>query len=823
MPAATALLVLVVFFVSGAAGLAYEVVWTRQLTLVFGVTTYAVSTVLACFMAGLALGSWLFGRVADRRDDPLRVYALLEVGIGLYALLIPFLFEALRPLYVALIRADLPPALLAACRALLAAAVLVPPTTLMGGTFPILVRWWVRTRAEVGRGTGILYFVNTAGAIAGCSLAGFLLIEHLGLRGTTWLAAAVNLAAAAVAALLARRAGPLAPMAATAVEAAGPSLAARAAGLALATAAVSGFTSLGYEVLWSRALPRYLYSSTYAFTTMLSTFLAGIALGSAVYTAFLRRVGRPLVVLGVLQVLVGLGFVGSSLVFPQLPEVTAAVVGDPKLHSFGDALRWMLVGSALILLPPTLLLGASLPLAIDVYVRGLGTLGHRVGRIYAVNTLGSILGSLGVGFVLIPLIGMQTTLTLLVAVNLGLGVVLAVAGLGSTPARVGVAAAVAAAGVGAVSLMPPAFFERTLSENAVFYREGATDTVAVIDVGGQLVMLYGDRRGTAGTLSFRVNYFLGHLPMLLHQGTPKNVLHVCFGVGNSLSAVAAHPEVEHVDSVELSPHVLEAGPYFWTNADVFSNPKVEMIIDDGRNFLMASEKTYDVITLEPPEVFQGGVVSLFTREFYQDAYDHLADDGVMMAWFPTGRAPLEQELMLFRAFTDVFPHVTAWQLLDTPTILLIGSKQPQTIDYQELRARAADPKIARDLELMGVADVDQLLASFFFDDATLRAMVKDVAPVTDDRTVLDFTMPRYVGSGFGTHAFLNQRVEADGKTPMGVAVNRLRDYDRQRGSVVPLLTNLGADTPETVQARITARSNVDVPQTFVPREDWKRW
>jgi spermidine synthase len=817
---------LAAFFVSGAAGLVYEVVWTRQLSLIFGVTTYAVATVLSTYMGGLALGSYVLGRWIDRRGNPLLAYAALEAGIGLYALVVPTLFVALRPAYIALRHLDLSYPVFAFVRAFLAALVLMPPTTLMGGTFPILTRFWVRARGEVGRGAGLLYFVNTAGAIAGCVVAGFVLIEWLGLRGTTRAAAAANLGVAAVAAVVSRRLA-VGSVAADVAEGGedGDGIAPRMTALILVCIGVSGFTSLAYEVLWTRALLRYLYNSTYAFTAMLATFLAGLALGSWLYTAILRRVRNGIPLLAALQTLSGLAFVGSSLIFPHVVSVAATLLGTDRISSFTYAVVAMFVRAALILLPPTIFLGAALPLATAICARGLASLGNTVGRIYAVNTLGAIFGSLGAGFLLIPAIGMQGTLTLLIALNLASGAALALAALSTRAQRFAAAAAFAVIITASLHAIPRDLFITTFTRNSnerlVFYREGATDTVGVIETAGQREIVYEDRRGTAGTMSHAINFFLGHLPLLLHPGEPHRILHICFGVGNSLSAVVAHDSVERVDSVELSPHVIEAAPYFWTNSDVISDPKVHTIIDDGRNFVMASRETYDVIMLEPPETFTAGVINLYTRDFYRDALARLAPDGVMMQWIRVGEGPVDQERQLFRAFFDVFPHATAWRQLDVQCILLIGSRNPLTIDYQRLQRMMQDPRIRRDLKLAGVVDADHLLSFFAFDEAAFSDFVRDVPAVEDDHTVLDFAMPRYIGSGFGLGGF-NASVSKDGENPFTVSAERQRYYLAHSRSVVPYLTNLGNDTPEAIMARIAERGARTMIHPMIPQDKWRR-
>ncbi len=823
--------VMAVFFVSGTAGLIYEVVWTRQLALIFGVTTHAVATVLAVFMGGLALGSYLFGRWIDRRRNPLVAYAVLEAGVGLYALAVGKLLAFLRPVYIALHHLELPYAVHSIVRAVLAAVILLVPTTLMGGTFPILARFFVRARADVGRTTGVLYFVNTAGAMLGVLAAGFLLIEHLGLSGATRFAAAGSLIAALAAALLARRVDQvLAPEPTDGRAEPVDGIHARDnSSLVLVCIGASGFVSLAYEVLWTRVLPRYVFNSTYAFTTMLATFLGGLALGSALHAAVLCRSRRRMLVFGALELSVGLGFMLSSYLFDQFHYGSRLHLASQVITSFSQSTQLMFVLSALILLLPAIALGATLPLATEIYSRTLIGLGRSVGRVYAVNTLGSILGSLAAGFVLIPTIGMQPTLTLLIAINFVLGFVLILAQTATVLGRVFCGGAMATGLITVVALLPRDLFRRSFAppnHELIFYEEGTTDTVGVtVEPNGQRALVYEDRRGTAGTASYWINYTLGHIPMLLHPGEPRKVLHICFGVGNSLSAVTAHESVERVDNVELSPHVLKTADFFWTNNGVLSDPRVRTIIDDGRNFLMASRETYDVILLEPPDIFTAGVINLYAREFYQDAEAHLAPDGVMMQWIPCGEAPLDEERMLFRAFCEIFPNATAWRILENGPIALIGTKTEQTIDYQRLKEKMQRERVRQDLQLSGIADTDHLLALFIFDSSAFREFVATAAPVTDDRTILDFSMPRFLGSGFGLGTFHRFARDPDsGLRPIGIAAERRRFYFDNRRSVMSCLTNLGNEDPRTVEARIEAWATLEAPfPPIIPEEEWHRW
>ncbi|MCS5635568.1 MAG: fused MFS/spermidine synthase, partial [Myxococcota bacterium] len=817
--------------------LVYEVVWMRWLALTFGVSTYAVSTVLATFMAGLAAGSYYFGGWIDRRRNPLMAYAVLELFIGVYALAVPGLFGVMRSFFVELHRLDLSSVEFALARALLAGLLLLPPTVLMGGTFPILVRFFVRHRREVGRSAGLLYFLNTLGATLGTLAAGFYFIEHLGLRQSNTLAASINFAVAAAAGLLAwtlRGAGPVASHADPpeendpAPQAAEVKISTRVMWLALVCIGVSGFASLAYEVLWTRALTRYLYNSTYAFTTMLATFLSGIALGSAIYSAWLSRIRRPVLLFAVLQLCVGLGFLLSSFLFRDLSNLSTGLIGSVEVTSFGQSISTMFLRSAMILFLPTLFLGATLPLATDICTRGIDRLGFGLGRVYAVNTLGSILGALGASFVLIPLLGMQRSVVFLVILNFLMAGALGLAAARGPALRSGVLGASAALIGVAVYLVPGDLFTSTFKsadQSLVYYNEGATDTVGVIEYGprNQRTIVYDDQRGTAGTNTVPWNFFFAHLPMLLHPGEPERILHICFGVGNSLAAVASYPSVTLVDNVELSPNAIRAAPYFWTNDDVLANPKVKTHIEDGRTFVLATEQTYDVILLEPPEIFTAGVVNIYTKEFYQDAASKLAPDGLLVQWLMVGQLPLEDEAMFFRALSDAFPYVTAWQQLANGPILLIGHKQPFEVDFAKVLEKMKRPNVLRDMKRIPLHGPEHLLSFFIFDTPAYLDHVRDVEPVTEDRTVVDFTAPRFAGSGYGFGLKVYGQKPPAWRGSVRWLTIRAVHYASKRVSVMPYVKNPANRTLELIESRIRLlQGNQPALEKALTEREWKR-
>ena len=810
-------LILFIFFISGVAALIYEVIWMRWLALTFGVSTYAVSTVLATFMAGLAAGSFYFGRWIDNRSNPLRAYALLELLIGLYALAVPSLFAAMRVLFVELHQLDLSPVQFALARALLAGTLLLPPTVLMGGTFPILVRFFVRRRSEVGRSAGILYFLNTLGATLGTLAAGFFFIEHLGLERSNQIAALINFGVALGAGLISwrytagREMDSSGEAPASDSERSDPEPAAIptfAMWLVLACIGISGFASLAYEVLWTRALTRFLYNSTYAFTTMLSTFLIGIALGSAIYSAWLTRIRRPILLFAILQLCVGIGFLLSSLLFRDLSAISAGLTGAEEITSFGKSIFTMFLRSALILFLPTVFLGATLPLATDICTRGIDRLGFGLGRVYAVNTCGSILGSLGASFALIPLLGMRGSIVVLVALNFAMAGALAFQAIRERSLRIGIGVLSAAAIASAALLVPTNLFTSTFTAEGrelVFYHEGATDTVGVIQYGPkkQRTIVYDDQRGTAGTNTVPWNFYFAHLPMLLHSGEPSRVLHICFGVGNSLAAVTSYPSVTLVDNVELSPNALLAAPYFWTNDDVLANPKVRTHVEDGRTFVLGTEQVYDIILLEPPEIFTAGVVNIYTKEFYQDAAERLAPGGMLVQWLMVGQLPVEDEAMFFRALSDVFPYVTAWQQLANGPILLIGHTEPFEVNFAKLLEKMKRPNVFRDMKRIPLFGPEHLLSFFIFDDKAYREFASDAEPVTEDRTVVDFTAPRFAGSGYGFGLLVYGQKPPAWRGSVSWLTKRAIFYADRRVPVMPYVKNPSADRDlETIENRI---------------------
>jgi len=814
------LVLLIFFFFSGAAALAYEIVWIRLLSLTLSITVYALTTVLCAFMAGLAIGSAISARIADRVERPMSGFGLIEIGIGLCGVAIPFVLTTLLPpLFITIYDAfGGEGALFGSSRFLLAFLVLLLPTTLMGITLPLLSRAIIGQEDTVGLGAGALYAANTLGAVTGCVLAGFVLIPQLGLLGTSAAAATMNLGIGTLALLLGRE-----HRAPVAVPAKNPPAVRPSAIVVLVAVAyaVSGFTAMGYEILWTRALEHYTHNSTYAYTAILATFLLGLGVGSALIARFADRFTRPVLTIGIVQVAIALSVLAALGLYQDYESLIPALFkAKGGVTSFSRAVVLIFTEAGLALLVTTLLLGAMFPLVTRVAVESLQTMGRRIGIVYLLNTLGSILGSLLVGFFLLPALGMRDSFLALVMVNLAIGAALAL-WQRRDRAALSVAIASAATAAAAFLLVPPDFFEaqfRARFHEILFFREEVTDTVMVTeDKNGMRMIRYSDGRGTAGTGTVIGDRIYGHIPLLLHPA-PKRVLQIAFGVGNSLWSVLQHP-VEHVDCVELSPGVIDAAEYFAeTNRDSLHDPRVSLHVTDGRNFLLTSKERYDIIRLDPPELHTRGVVNLYTREFYELARDHLAPGGIFSIWVNVAMTPEEDMRHLLRTVLDVFPYVTVWNDPGKFSWIINGSMEPRPPDLALLRKKWKRPAVREDLREISIRDPYEFLTNFVFDENGAREFAGPGPLVVDDKTILDFSVPRSQDSFFGvgnlnTAYFLFGEGKTIDPKLFGAFLRKTVAMAAHKKPVAPVVTGLGdltrealADAVATARARLLERA-----------------
>jgi spermidine synthase len=752
--------VLLLFFVSGASSLIYQVVWVRMLVLVFGTSVFAVSTVLAAFMAGLALGSAWFGRRIDRQSDALRVYAWLELGIGLFALAFPLLLGPLDGLCTLLYRAlGGNGTLFGLARFLVCFVVLLVPTTLMGGTLPVLGKYVVPSVGRLGRRMGALYAWNTFGATIGCAAAAFVLIERLGTRETTWFAAGANLLIGAAALALARRYPQTASVRAPARDAEPVALApGRLERIVLVGFALSGFAALGYEIVWIRLLTTLLQVTTVqSVSTIVISFLLGLALGGGVGARWADRWRALPAMFGGIELLLGLFGLASIAALAALPALAA--FAGPAPTWLGHVLR-LFVSCLAIMLAPTFLMGLLFPVAARTYVRELASLGGSVGRVYAANTAGAIGGAFFTGFVLVPLVGTQGAVTVLAAVNIGVGLaVLAVAPAPRGRAKLALVGGIVLPALLLVLALPARHLAEVLRRSEpggelLFWDEGTAGTVTVFGFpdGGRLLKVNGAGEVPTDLDSIRTFRLLGSLPMLLHPA-PRDVVVIAFGGGITLSTVELY-RPQHLDCVELAPGVFEGARLFAKyNFDLgarLDRPPLELIVDDGRNHLLRSSKRYDVIISDATHPATADSWLLYTREFYELCRRRLESGGMVAQWLPLHGLTSDDHRMIVRTFAGVFPHATLW--LTRGYTVMLGTTEPLVIDEAEVARRVEDPDVRGALGEVDLGDATSLLGALALDARAVASYAGAGAINTDNRP--------HIGFGDRTRAGMTAGVQA---------------------------------------------------------------
>ena len=735
------------FFLSGASALIYEVVWTRQLSLVFGVTLYAISAVLASFMGGLALGSWLSGRIADRLGRPAVWYGLCELGIAVAGALSSMAITALTPAYVWLNQVAGEGAPLGPIRFGAACLILLVPTGLMGATLPFMVKASMGLLSRVGFNVSLLYAMNTAGAALGALAAGFFLIGGIGFQGSVYVAAALNVLAGVLALAISRAAALRArpPFPSTGLrepppdpgEEHGVSPGCVAPGWVLLTAGISGFCALAYEIIWFRVLDLFLNGTAYAFSIMLVTFLGGLALGSALVSLVLRRGWNWAAVLGVLEILIGIEALVSRYAVGEVPAWRDLLVKSLPLPGLAERPVFsMTLVAALVLLPLTILLGMTFPVAAQAVAQGRARVGAYIGSMNASNTVGAILGSLAGGLIIVPLLGSEQGLTLVAALNLAAGIGLCWLVMTAVPR---LRWALPAAGLVLVSPLSggPGMMEHLLQgifrgHEVIWYEEGLENTVSVQKHPLGYQVMYINSRDQAFDAPGMVQYhqLVGQLPMVLHSN-PKDVLVIGLGGGATPGAISRYTD-SSIDIVELSPSVTHAAGYFaHINNDVLHQPNVHLIVDDGRNYLLLTRKKYDVITADIIQAHHAGSGNLYSREYFDLARSALKEGGIMVQWVNTGQTTLYP--MITRTFLSVFPYATVW----AGGTLLIGSNQPESLEPARLEARFRQPGVQA-AAFSSFQSAQHLLSMYSGDRDKYLDGVGEGPLLTDDRPLTEY-------------------------------------------------------------------------------------
>jgi len=829
----------VLFFLSGATGLIYELLWVRVLYQSFGSTIQSVTTVVAAYMGGLGLGAWALGRVADRSQKPAVLYGWLEIAIGIFGIISPLVLGLAHWVYISTAGAlALGGGASVALRFGLAALVLLIPTTLMGGTLPVL------TRALTGEDRGLLkpslgrlYGLNTLGAMTGTALAGFLLIEFVGVRASLWAAAALNLAIGVIAIRFGRRQEPV-----EASQSSGenlhqpPPTSTALHNLALALLALTAFASLLNEIAWTRVLIMLVGGSTYAFTLILFVFLLGIGLGSIIVARRSAPRAETAATAGLAQGVTGVGAAALFVFFGFLPSYIIAVFQIPDLSATS---RLMLMGVAVgaVVLVPAIGMGMTFPLLTDLTARSRTARGADVGAAYALNTVGSILGAVITGFVLVVALGTQATLRVGLVVN-GLAALvlawLAARGVaeGSAEDRrlrvrvlsaaclgtLALVAAVAAPGwstrlidlgptIYARQRMDKAARQRFLEHRGVrqlAFREGPNATVSVWEgESGRSLRVSGKVDGSdRGDMDTQV--MLGLAPAVARIGA-TSALVIGYGTGVTAHVLAAVPSVARLKVVELEPSVMRMDSFFvGVNGSVLARPGVRVVIDDARSAFQLDRERYDVIVSEPSNPWVAGVATLYTPEFFRIARARLSDDGVFCQWIQLYQLPLPIVAGIVRNLRAVFPHVHVW-FGGSADLVVLASPRPINYDRMWLTQLLGPggQLNAMSREWLSIDNTDQYFGRMLLGDSGVTRLIQRAnLEHSDNQPRLEFVAARrFLDPGAAADAVFDSLIQL-GKGDAGTApfaLLRILAMRRSDAGVLPYLDAAHRAQPDVVE------------------------
>lgn len=740
------------FFLSGAASLAYEVVWVKLLTLQFGSAAWSITTVVASFMAGLGAGGAWAGRRADRIARPLKAYGLLELGIALYgALSVPLLENMaglLNPLY-GLVDSAFWAYMLA--QFLLSVLMLAVPTFLMGASLPLLIVA-VSQQGTFRRSVALFYGINTLGAAAGTCVTGIALLPALGIAHSVWVAVVVGILVAAGAVLLDRQ---IAPRTITSTQPTDTPSPIRIPRLLIAAMALAGCIGLFYQIAWTRMLIPVVGSSVYAFTIILSTVLIGIGVGAllAAVPSFREsscwRAVALTMGLGALSALAGLFAVN------ELPGLFTAMAQGTADHPWLLFLSQGALAAAIVFVPACCM-GATLPLGIAAWRNEISSDGWAVGGIYAANTAGAILGSVLAGFALLPWLGATDLVRFSSVLGMAAALVLLLVDQSDPFKRRLTLAAVAAASLVPFLLASPdtditnlqrGVFRRVQSGGTaaqakttlLFAREGTNATVTVFRTPNSTVLKVNGKADASTGSDMDHQYLIGHLPMFLHPD-PQKVCIIGYGSGATVHAVATHPRVSTVDVVEIEQAVVDASPYFESiNHDVLKDPRVMLYTEDGRNFLRHRQTVYDVIVSQPSNPWIAGVSSLFTTEYYQAVQSRLAPDGVFCQWMQSYETSAETIGAILNTLASEFSHIAVFSVAGD--LICLASQQPFSGTASHYAKLFSAPAVQASLKRIRITNPFDLFASAHMSHPRNADAFHSAVTNTDDNLWLEYRAP----------------------------------------------------------------------------------
>jgi predicted membrane-bound spermidine synthase/tetratricopeptide (TPR) repeat protein len=705
---------------SGIAALIYQVVWFKQLSYFLGNTTYSQSIVLATYMGGLALGAWYWGKKADSFKNTLLLFAVLEIALSIYCFCYVPIFSFIEKNFITIVASnnwssDSYTVLL--IKFFVSGSTILLPTFLMGGTLPVLVKFLSSKLDEVGKNVSVLYFINSLGAVIGTVLSGLYLIQTFGLLKTTYFAASVELLVGLTSLYLSRHiVDPPKNESAETKRKSGKKDFLISEGqlkLVLRIAALSGFSAMAYEVVWLRLLIPILSSSTYSFTLILAAFISGITLGSYLTYRYHSRIKNPLLFVGNCQFAIVISIFLTLPLYEYLPyEIWKAASGPPQLpHDYSYYLFIQFTFVFLALVIPTIFMGMSLPVLSRVAVDKVEDSGKTIGKIFALNTLGTVLGALVAGLFLIPAFGILTTIIIALAINLflsfavylqkdfislryktALGSLLLICGifffrnvkaeswaypimLSQVPREINRHA-------------PPATYKEFIStikkgNKILYYKEGIGGTIVVGVNKNQIYLSTNGKADANSVTDLRTQVSLGLTPVILHPKAER-VFVIGYGAGTTIGYAMTHPNVKHAEVAEISAEVIEASQHFkGINEQPLKRKNLKVIKDDGVSALRLSSNKYDVIISQPSNPWSAGVGNLFTKEFFSDCKDKLNPGGYVAQWFSYYEMDDRSLKLILRTALGEFKHVSLWHI-GTSDILLLCSETPFNFNLETI-------------------------------------------------------------------------------------------------------------------------------------------
>jgi len=757
--------IMLIYFASGACSLIDEVVWVRLLKLTLGNTVYAASIVVSMFMGGLALGALIMSRYSDRVVNRLRLYALLETLVTISALSLPFALKLADNIYTWFYQTYQPShAHLLIVQVIISAAILLVPSMLMGSTLPLLGRFITALEKEAGHLVGKLYALNTLGAAAGCFLAGFVLIRALGVMGTLYTAAVLNLLVAFGGWFLSRFSGISDEEQAEAAAIESPEvMAAKPADgrfyLLIVAFFMSGLISIGYELLWMRSIVHLLGGFTYVFSSVLTIYLLGNVIGAGIGSRLAARLKVPAVGFAVTLFLLGLCgiFYLRLLIFwtsKVLPFASSAIDAICSWLPVSPLIIGPLVQSVFLFLLPALIMGIGFPIALQAWANHLHKVGRSTGTAYGANTIGAVIGGVVTGFVLIPLMGVQLSISILGLVGVWTGGVLCL--LFAHHAKIAARGAILGIAVILTILMvraPSNLFHTVIEMNPRFpeaqillaAEEGVTTTVSVhkylqdsaLELCSSGEAIAGDRYATRTDQKM-----LGHLCVLLNANA-KKVLSVGFGSGETTACLAQH-KLERVDCVEIAPEVVKVALRFFGHINLGDrlDDEINMIYMDAKNYIHLTDTKYDAIVNDSihPRYFAENA-SLHTKEYFESVRKHLNENGLLVAWIPMYGMPISVLNSITGTMMDVFPHVTLWypNHYHVNYFWLVGSEKQQYFSLRHIENELLKESVRNSLSEIDVNDSMDVMAYYVCDKNDLRKHLTSYPVNSDYHPFVEFT------------------------------------------------------------------------------------